>query len=167
MAGASGDEEFEAWYVDQYRRVLASIYLTTGDRAGAAEAVDEAFARAYERWSRVREMQSAAGWTWVVARNALRATRRADRRRTATLRRSAFSERVPPPDMAAEIWDAVRRLPRRQREVIALRYLGGLQEHEIADALGIANGTVARTLHDARHTLAVTLADTRALEDQP
>jgi RNA polymerase sigma-70 factor (ECF subfamily) len=165
MSRAASDEEFEAWYLGQYRRVFASIYMVTGDRASSEEAVDEAFARAYERWSRVGRMESPVGWVWVVARNAVRASRRADWRRATMLRRVPIDGQVPPPDMAIELWDAVRRLPRRQREVIALRYLADMRDVDIAQALGIAPGNVARTLHDARATLAITLHD--SLEDQP
>lgn len=159
-------DEFETWYADHYRRLVAAVYLITGERSTAADAVDEACARAFERWSRVRRMESPVGWTLVVARNALRTTARADGRRTAAHRISAVGGRVPPPDMSIEVWDAVQRLPRRAREVVALRYLGGLQEHEIAETLGIAPGTVARALHDARKTLAETLRDAPRLEDR-
>jgi RNA polymerase sigma-70 factor (ECF subfamily) len=158
--------EFEQWYVEHYRRLVASLYLVTGERSAATDAVDEACARAFERWTRVRRMESPAGWTMIVARNALRATARADNRRAAAHRRAAIGDRVPPPEMSIEVWDAVQRLPRRAREVVALRYLGGLQEHEIAEALGIAPGTVARALHDARHALAESLRDAPPLEDR-
>jgi len=165
MRTALDSGEFEGWYIDHYRQMVAAMYLIAGERSAATEAVDEACARAFERWSRVRRMQSPAGWTLVVARNALRATYRADHRRAAAHRLSANGGRVPPPDMSVEVWDAVHRLPRRAREVIALRYLGALQEHEIAETLGIAPGTVARSLHDARQSLAEMLRDAPPLED--
>ncbi len=82
------------------------------------------------------------------------------------MRRAARERSSPPPDMTVEVWDAVWRLPKREREVIALRYLGGMQEHEIAESLGVAPGTVARALHDARHTLATTLREAPPLEDR-
>lgn len=166
MDERAGSGEFELWYGDHYRRLVAAMYLVTGDRSAAVEAVDEAFARAFERWSRVREMQSPAGWTWVVAGNALRATHRADRRRTDAHRRSPHPGSTPPPEMQFEVWDAVRRLPRREREVIALRYLGDLQEKEIAESLGIAPGTVARALHDARRSLGDMLRDGSPSEER-
>src|SRR5262245_25399399 len=118
MPKAEDDSDFEAWYRDSYRRVVAATRLATGDRALAEEVVDEAFARAFERWSRVRVMESPTGWTCVVARNALRAAHKSERRLSHALRRfSAAGD--PPPDMAIDVWDAVQRLPRRQREVVA------------------------------------------------
>ncbi len=166
MPDVADGGEFEEWYGDHYRRLVAAAYVVSGDRETATEAVDEACARAFERWSRVRRMESPAGWTLVVARNALRATYRTDRRRNAAARLAAQRDREPPPDMSIEVWDAVQRLPRREREVIALRYLGSLREREIAETLGIAPGTVARALHDARQSLARTLVDAPPVEDR-
>jgi RNA polymerase sigma-70 factor (ECF subfamily) len=141
-------DDFETWYRDEYRRVFASVLVMCGDRSRAAEATDEAFVRALERWPRVRTMSSPTGWTFIVARNLLRRTaRRVDRERSV-----APPERVAP-EVDHGLWDAVRSLPRRERELVALRYVGGLTEPEIAASLGIAVGTVSRGLHDARSRL--------------
>lgn len=145
-------DDFEAWYRGAYPRVFASVLVVCGDRAAAADATDEAFVRAFERWARVRRMQSPAGWTFVVARNeALRTARRANRERS-------VAQSVPPsavdPEIDVALWDAVRDLAPREREMVALRYVAGLTEPEIAKALGIAVGTVSRGLHDARGRLA-------------
>ena len=146
-------EGFEGWYQESYRRVFASVLLVSGDHAAVADAVDEAFARALERWPRVRGMRSPTGWTFVVARNHLRrAARRAARERE--------TERVEPAagEVDVALWTTVASLPKREREVIALRYVAGLTEAEIASTLGIAPGTVARCLHDARARLHSMLA---------
>ncbi len=58
------------------------------------------------------------------------------------------------------------RLPRRQREVVALHYLNGLTEAEVARVLGVAPGTVARTLHDARAVLRAAFAEPTVTEDR-
>jgi RNA polymerase sigma-70 factor, ECF subfamily len=57
-----------------------------------------------------------------------------------------------------EVWDAVQRLPLRQRTAVALHYLSDLPQKDVATAMGVAQGTVAATLHEARRRLAVTLA---------
>ncbi len=59
-----------------------------------------------------------------------------------------------------EVWDAVGRLPRRQREAIPLRYLRDLGDREIAEVMAVSMGTVASTLHDARDRLAQALGST-------
>jgi RNA polymerase sigma-70 factor (ECF subfamily) len=144
---------FDEWYRASYRRVFASVLVVSADPAATADAVDEAFARAWERWPRVRAMGSPVGWTFTVARNQLRrAARRRARERTL----------VAPADVAPEIdvalWDTVRSLPPRERELVALRYVARLTEPEIASTLDIAPGTVARGLHDARERLRSMLA---------
>ena len=93
-------------------------------------------------------MDSPVGWTFTVARNQLR---RAARRRAREHTLARPAERAPDIDVA--LWDTVRSLPRRERELIALRYVAGLTERQIATTLGIAPGTVARGLHDARARL--------------
>lgn len=137
---------FDDWYREHYRRVYASVLVVSGDRAATGDAVDEAFARAWERWPRVRAMDSPVGWTFTVARNQLR---RAARRRA---REHALA--VPleaPPEIDVALWVVtVRSLPERERELVALRYVAGLTERQIATTLRIAPGTVARGLHDAR-----------------
>jgi DNA-directed RNA polymerase specialized sigma24 family protein len=53
-----------------------------------------------------------------------------------------------------DLWAAVRRLPRRQRQAIVLRYVGDLAEHDIATVMGVHRGTVASTLAKAHRRLA-------------
>jgi RNA polymerase sigma-70 factor (ECF subfamily) len=54
----------------------------------------------------------------------------------------------------AEFWAAVRSLPRRQAQVVALRYLEDRSVAEIAEILGTATGTVKKHLHDGRQAVA-------------
>jgi RNA polymerase sigma factor (sigma-70 family) len=144
---------FEEWYREQYRRVFASVLIVSGNRAATADAVDEAFARALERWPRVRTMASPVGWTFTVARNLLRrAARRSARERTIDIGAGSA------PEIDVALWEVVRSLPKRERELVALRYVAGLTEPEIAATLGIAKGTVSRGLHDARAHLHSMLA---------
>jgi RNA polymerase sigma factor (sigma-70 family) len=52
------------------------------------------------------------------------------------------------------VWHAVASLPLRQRQAIALRYLLGMTQADVAEAMGVAPGTAAATLHAARRNLA-------------
>lgn len=144
---------FEDWYREHYRRVFASVLMVSGNRASTADAVDEAFARALERWARVRTMPSPVGWTFTVARNLLRKTARRTAREP-TVEIGVGS----PPEVDVALWEVVRSLPKRERELVALRYVACLTEPEIATTLGIAKGTVSRGLHDARAHLHSMLA---------
>jgi RNA polymerase sigma factor (sigma-70 family) len=156
-------EAFGAWYAEQHPRVFASMLVICRDRELASEVTAEAFVRALERWDRVQRMASPDGWLWVVARNALRALHRREARRRRSeddaARSAQFNSPAAMPGLEVEVWDAVARLSRREREVVALRYLVGMTEADVAFALGIAPGSAARALHDARAHLAAALGD--------
>jgi RNA polymerase sigma-70 factor (ECF subfamily) len=150
-------ERFEDWYHQHHPRLVRSLTVLSGDADAAADAADEAFVRAYERWKRVSAMASPAGWLHQVGANALR---RRMRRRAMEQRFSRSGpDLVHPPLPHPELWAAVRALPDRQRTAIVLRYLGDLPEADIAAAMGIARGTVSSTLADARRNLEVALAE--------
>lgn len=160
--GRVGGDDFEQWYAGEHPKVLTALVVAVRDESLAAEATDEAFVRAYERWGRVGAMASPAGWTYRTALNLVR--RRHRRRRLEMqlhLRRTpgGHSGWAPPSDWSAEVWDALNHLPVRERTAIALRYVADLTTDEIADAMGIAPGTVGSTLHAARRRLASALGD--------
>lgn len=145
--------EFERWYLCEHPKVLAALTWVAGDPDVAADATDEAFARAYADWRRVVRMASPGGWVYRVALNVLR-------RR---MRRASFEQRtvVPPAAVAhvvdREIWTVVQQLPERQRVAVVLRYLLDLPEEEVATTMGISRGTVASALAAARQRLAAWL----------
>jgi RNA polymerase sigma-70 factor, ECF subfamily len=157
---------FEEWYRGAYRRVLASMVVAAANIELGREATDEAFARALERWDRVRSMPSPNGWVYTVALNELRRGHRRRMLEHRTMRRLGARDDRPPDTLAVEVWEAVRSLPPREREAIALRYLGGLTEAQVGESMGIASGTVARLLHDARRRLAVAIAAEPRTSDQ-
>jgi RNA polymerase sigma-70 factor, ECF subfamily len=63
--------DFVPWYEAQYSPMVSTLALVSGNRSLAADAVSEAFARAYEQWEKVRRMSSPTGWTYTVALNLL------------------------------------------------------------------------------------------------
>jgi RNA polymerase sigma-70 factor (sigma-E family) len=158
--------EFTSFYERESLRLVRTVTLVTGEPALAEEVVAEAFARAWSRWPKVRDHARPDAWIMRVAMNESRSRfrRRALERRLA--HRVARPELVHDPDpvVAQPLWDAVARLDRRERTLIALRYVAGLRQDEIADVLGIPSGTVASGLHRARRTLEGTLAPTREEE---
>ena len=64
--------EFEDFFRAEALSLGRAIYLLTGDRAEAEDLVQEAMARAYERWDRVRQLASPAGYVYKTALNLLR-----------------------------------------------------------------------------------------------
>jgi RNA polymerase sigma-70 factor (ECF subfamily) len=133
---------------------VAAVTLVCGSRALAEDVVQEALARAWERSERGERLESAAAWVAKVALNLARS-----RWRRAVAERRAWgalgSPAPAPPDDAEgeDVRRALRRLPRRQREVTVLRYYGGLEVKEIARTLGVSEGTVKTSLHRARERL--------------
>lgn len=141
---------FEDWYRGAHPRLVAALTVVARDPHLARDATDEAMVRALERWERVQEMASPDGWAYRVGVNVLR--RRA--RRSALERR--FTRPTPPtapPELHPEVWEAIRSLPDRQREAIALRYLLDMTEAGVAQTMGIALGTASATLAAARTAL--------------
>jgi RNA polymerase sigma-70 factor (ECF subfamily) len=153
---------FDEWYRREHPRLAASLLVVSGDLDAATDSADEAFARALDRWSSVSRMASPTGWTYRVALNVLRR-----RMRRAQLERRVVRDvsGVPPLELPdPEVWDAVARLPRRQRTAVVLRYVADLPEAEIGKAMGIARGTVAATLAAARRRLQADLEPDAVVE---
>ena len=149
---------FEDWYGREYRNIVRSLVLITGNAEVAVEAASEACARALERWEQVSVMTSPSGWTYAVGLNIARRILRRTRVEALLLRRVT----VPPPirEDAPELWEAVRQLPRQQRVAVVLHYVADLSQKDVASAMGVAEGTVAATLHSARKRLADSLSGT-------
>lgn len=149
-----GVQDFDGWYRREHPRVLAALLLRCGDPHLAEEVAAEAFARALERWDRLRRMDSPGGWLHTVARNQLRRRARRARLEEVLLRRRRPQPTAAPPTADPALWGAVRDLPPRMRESVVLRYVADLPEGEVARVMGITRGTVASTLHHARRRLA-------------
>jgi RNA polymerase sigma-70 factor (ECF subfamily) len=162
------DDRFDDFYLFAYPKLIAALAFVTGDPDLAADAVDEACARAVERLGRGDEIDVLEAWIRVVARNValgrlrrLKSELRAHRRLDATAR--ADQAEAPGDETASvDVRSALRALSLRQREVVVLHYFLGESVDTIAAELGIPAGTVKSALHRARAVLAHALADTRS-----
>jgi RNA polymerase sigma factor (sigma-70 family) len=150
--------EFEAWYREQHPLVLAALTVVSGRPDVAADATDEAFVRAYERWSRVRAMRSPGGWLYRVALNDLRRRCRRQAIEQKLLGRHAPTDVAAPDVPAPHVWEAVRSLPERQRTAVALRYILDLPENDVARIMGVTRGAASASLTIARRRLESLLA---------
>jgi RNA polymerase sigma factor (sigma-70 family) len=155
---------FEDWYVDVAPRLLASMKLLCGDPHTAADVSAEALSRAMERWARVRTMDAPEGWAYTVAVNVWRRQqRRSALGRTLLRRQVPRSDETRDGSLSVELRSMIAALPERQREVLVLRHVLGLSQAETAATLGIAEGSVASSLHDARRSMRIALQ----LDDEP
>jgi RNA polymerase sigma-70 factor (ECF subfamily) len=151
-ATRAGFGSFETWYRAAHPRLLAALVVATGDIEVARDATSEAFTRAFQHWPRVRTMDAPEAWVHRVGINVLRRRHRRRILEERLLRRQRL-EPAPPPQVAPEVWDALASLPLRQRQALALRYLLGMTQAEVAEAMGVVPGTAAATLHAARRNL--------------
>ncbi|MGH2795017.1 MAG: sigma-70 family RNA polymerase sigma factor [Actinomycetota bacterium] len=156
MWGGKRDEGFESFFRQAFPRAVAITQRILDSRAAAEDVAAEAMARAYADWRSVRELAYREAWVLRVASNlALDAVRRRRPEMRLPIQvdvEEAATERVA---LAA----AMRALPRRQREIVALRHLAGMSEAEVAGALGLAPGTVKSHGHRAMTRLRASLGD--------
>ena len=141
----SVDDRFDDCFLVAYQ----SAYRVLGNRSDAEDIAQEAMTRAYTKWRKVREY--AEPWLSRVATNlALDVVRRRARQRPTE--RAALHV-VDTTDERLDLAAAVARLPRRQREVVALRYVADLPEEDVARLLGCSTGTVKQHASRGLHAL--------------
>lgn len=146
-------KDFADFYQRSRDNCLRAVLAGTGDRALAEDLVAEAFARAWASWRKVSRHPAPAAWVVRTALN-VRVSWWRRRRREVALDghdRAALAENELGMDDA--LLTAVRRLPRRQREVIVLRIWLDLDTRAVAEVLGISAQTVAVHLSRATATL--------------
>ncbi|TFH20383.1 MAG: sigma-70 family RNA polymerase sigma factor [Acidimicrobiales bacterium] len=152
----SSDDEFEQFFLSQYEAVLQVLVLTTGDRERATDATQEAFIKAYARWSKIKHYESPAAWVRRVAINASHDSFRSDRRRRKREEALPVDVEISGIDRYSSntsTTDLLRNLPTRQREVATLFYVDDRTVAEIATILRLNEGTVKYHLSHARDGL--------------
>lgn len=131
------NDGFDAFYAESRQRLFECLYALTGNAAEAQDTIQEAYARAWQRWSTVRGYGDPEAWVRTVARRiAISRWRRA--------RNAVFAHRRagPPPPIPGPNPDhvllisALSRLPLPQREAIVLHHLVGLPLVEVARETG-------------------------------
>jgi len=93
--------------------------------------------------------QSPQAWVMTIARNKVIDHHRAAGRRPVP--KGDDLPDVPAPkqaDAAPELWDAVARLPQRQREAVGLRFAADLRYREIALAMDSSEEAARRSVHE-------------------
>ncbi|WP_326553428.1 sigma-70 family RNA polymerase sigma factor [Micromonospora sp. NBC_01813] len=159
---ADADDAIGQVYAACYRRLVVQLYAVVGDVGEAQESVQEAFVRALLTPQRFAELDSPEAWLRRVALNIARSRhrRRILARLLPRLATPVDAERLMA-DTSAEhlaLMQALRELPDGQRHAIALHYLADLPVAEVADALGVTEGTVKSRLSRGRAALADLLA---------
>ena len=156
-------DEFADFYRASRDSCLKAVSAVTGDPGLAEELLAEAFTRAWTSWGRVR--RHAAPRAWVV-RTALNLGVSWWRRRRREVPLADHDHAVPAESAGGAGVDpallaALRRLPARQREVLALRIFLDLDTETTAKVIGVAPGTVTAHLSRAVAALRRDLQPTR------
>jgi RNA polymerase sigma factor (sigma-70 family) len=153
----------EIVYRERFQSFVRLATAITGDEQAACDAVHDGFVRAVRYRRRLRDRDSTPGWVCRIVLNEARRRRAADGRHVPTpaemLSDGAATNGHRETGAAAA---ALASLPERQRVALFLRYYADLDYAGIAEALGIARGTVSATLHAARSNLQTKLEEVNA-----
>lgn len=151
---------FEEFFQAEHVRLARALYLLTGSAAEADELTQEAMVRVYERWDRVRQMDSPQGYLFRTALNLHRS-----RLRWLATRARQILQATAAPDPADVIQSrdslarALASLPTGQREAVVLVEWLGMDQEEAATSLGIKPGSVRARLSRAKADLRRMLED--------
>lgn len=144
------DDGFDEAFDELFPRAVRLATRLLGDRSAAEDVAAEALARAYARWSKVAGLPYRDGWVLKVATNLAIDRLRRRPPEVAPAADGEFEEAV---HLRLALNAALLTLAPRQRQAVALRYLGGLSDKEVAAALGISLGSVKTHIHRGLHGL--------------
>ena len=166
---ADADAALERLYDEHYVRLVRLAVLLLGDAGRAEEVVQDSFVAVYRRWDSLHDADVPAYLRQTVVNRS-----RSVLRHLGVVARHQPDAQVDEPGADHDVLrrsrrravlDAVRALPRRQREVLALRYYLDLSEREIAETLGISPGAVKS--HASRGAEALRRSLSALLEETP
>ncbi len=162
------EESFRRFAVAHAGKLRRSAYLLCGDWHRADDHAQAVFVALHRHWRRIRDREALDAW---VRRTLVRAivdeSRRPWRRERATAEPRSDRDGVPAASDAVDtrhvLVDGLRAVPPRQRAVLVLRYLDGLDVAGTAAALGCSEGTVKSQTAHGLAALRAVLGD--ALDD--
>ena len=159
---SAADQDFADAYPELFRASMRLAHRLTRDPALAEDVAAEALARAYARWSKVRDMDSRVAWVQRVTANLVVDGARRHRTATDALPVLVDEDVVQIDDQVTlrlALLAALRALPRRQREAIVLRYLAGVEEPELSQAMGMSPSSVRTHVQRGLSALRTRLAE--------
>ncbi|MEJ3743352.1 SigE family RNA polymerase sigma factor [Actinomycetes bacterium KLBMP 9797] len=152
------DNGFEDFYNGTRQRVVTFLYAMSGDRTEAQDAAQEAFVRAWERWSAVSAYDDPEAWVRRVGYRLCLNRWRKTRNRMAAYRRHGTAPAVAPPsENTVALVAALKRLSAAEREAVTLHHLLDLSVAEVAAQTGVPANTVKSRLVRGRRALAALL----------
>jgi RNA polymerase sigma-70 factor, ECF subfamily len=170
---AGGDTTAFQALVERHRSMVYRVaYQFAGNHYDAEDIAQDVFIKVYRSLDRFRHEAQLTSWLYRIVMNACIDHRRrqssggaAPFGEEAEYRLQNTAEERPGPEdstyageLGGVLESAIARLPKGQRIVFVMRHHQGLKLCEIADALGLAEGTVKRQLHAAVHRLRAALS---------
>jgi RNA polymerase sigma-70 factor (ECF subfamily) len=157
MMPTTANSSFEDAFDELFPRCYRLAFRLLGHVEAAEDVAAEALARAFARWSHVGDLGYRDAWVLRVTTNlALDVLRCRPLEMADPTRRDAEADL----DLGLVLARALRSMPRRQRQVIVLRYLADLPSDEVARTLRISPGTVKVHIHRGLQTLRARLGPT-------
>jgi RNA polymerase sigma-70 factor (sigma-E family) len=156
---ADDEREFREFVAARSKSLLHMAYLLTGDWEQGRDLLQTALASTARRWSHLRDRQQPETYVRRAIYHA-----QIDRFRLLSWGKETVTGTLPDPPAQGADWadtvvqrqdimTALRRLPKRQRAVIVLRYFEDLPDAEIAAVMGVSQGTVRSQTHKALTSL--------------
>lgn len=169
---AGGDPAAFQTLVERHRSMVYRVaYQFAGNHYDAEDIAQEVFIKVYRSLDRFRQDAQLSSWMYRIVMNACIDHRRRHQSvgaapfgEEAEYKMLNTAEEAPGPEARAYAGELgqvleseIARLPKGQRIVFVMRHHQGMKLCEIAEALGLAEGTVKRQLHAAVHRLRQTL----------
>jgi len=158
------DAEFEEHLGDSGTLAFRVAYGVLRHREDAEDVAQEALARAYQSFDRLRDRARFRSWLvricWRLALDHQRAAARRARREleVPVLRNPIDVEGLASRnEFRDRLWQAIGDLPEKQRQVVVLAGILGHDLREVGELLGVPHGTVRSRMHTARKRLAEAL----------
>ncbi|MFL6043988.1 MAG: RNA polymerase sigma factor [Propionibacteriaceae bacterium] len=147
---------FDDFYRQEHRHVVGLAFVLTGNQWVAEDTAQDAFTAAFRRWRSIVAYDSPSAWIRRVTCNrAASVLRRRVREAKALMRLVGRTQSyIELDDGDDAFWQAVRQLPPRQAQVVALYYMEDYSVRQIAEVLDCSEGTVKTHLSRARHAVA-------------
>jgi len=148
--------DFRTFFEDEHRGLLKALHFVTGDRAEAADLMQESFLKLWERWDRIDTIQDPRAYLFRIALNgskmrARRAARAAGRLLPVTVR-----DPYDDVDVREDVRQMLRSLSPRQRAALVLLDLYGYGSEEAGRIMGVRASTVRALATQGRAALRAT-----------
>lgn len=153
--------EFDSFYRREFNGIVAIVRALVRDGAAAEDLAQDTFMSANRHWSKVSGYDEPRAWVRRVAINKATSFLRWRGAEWRAVTRFGGRAETTIPELSPagdEVWQEVRRLPKRQAQAVVLHYVAQLTMVEVAETMNCSVGAVKSHLSRARASLSTTLS---------